>query len=236
MNGRKPLSPEEIDRIMLQAAAAADVARITGLVLSADLAEIRAGQAGIETARLRHKLGKDAIAAGLPQKSAAVRAERAEAARKIGAAMQSELRKSLAELTGAKPTPKPVPPDGAAEDFIIEGRVLKGSDGVAGVVVDAVTTTKPASTVAQTTSGASGAFRMAIENVAQLRKKLELDEGAGLAVIVAARSGREVLAQAEGDTAVKAGGRATVTLQTAAPSPKPRSARKPGPSPRGRES
>ena len=222
MTDRKPLTPEEFAKAMQQTSIAADLARIAGLALTGDIAAIRADQAKIEAARLRFKHGKDSAPAAAVTKGAVIRAERATTASAIGTAAQSELRKVLDELAGDKPPPDEKPTDGLKDGFVITGRVLKGSEGVAGAIVEAVTVSKAETIAARATSDRIGAFRLAIENVAELRRKLGLDQNARLAVKLVARSDRETVAQSEGEIIVTAGDQATATLRAAVPIPRSR--------------
>jgi hypothetical protein len=201
---------------MAQTSIAADLARVAGLALVGDVGAIRAEQAKIEAARLRFRHGKDAPVAAVTR-SSVIRSERANTAKAIAAAARLELRKSLDELFGDGPSPEPGPSDDLKEGFVVEGRVLRGTEGVAGVAVEALTTTKPETTAAGATSDRAGAFRLVIENVVKLRQKLGLDEKARLSVVVVARSGKEIVAQVDGDIAVKAGGRSSVTLRVTVP-------------------
>jgi hypothetical protein len=243
MADRKTLNQDEFARAMLQTAAAGDLARIAGLAVAADIADIRAGQAKIEASRLRFKRGKEAPAAASVQKAAVIRAERGTYARTASDAARVELGKIVGDLAGTRPIrepaepvkrepapepkpepapeptpepePKPEPTDGGeAGAFVIEGRVTRGRAAAAGVTIEAVVTTPKSDAVAAgATTDSKGAYSLAIKDIPAIRKQLGLSAADRLAVTVVARSDGVVAAQSAEEIEVVPGGSAKAALK-----------------------
>lgn len=185
MAERKKLTSKEVEDLTLQMAAASDYARAAGLNLAADIAEVRAAQADIETARRRFKRGDNAADADLPEAVARIRKERGRAARDIG----ERMRKSLNEVIGrGRDSDRPT----GDRSFRIEGRVLRGSRGVPGLAVEAVASEFNA-TVAQAETESNGSYQLILPNVDVVREKLELDADVPVVLVVMVRKNREVV-------------------------------------------
>lgn len=205
MADRRQLSEDEVGELLLQVAAASDLARASGLELSGQMAAIRSEQAGIEAARLRFKRGRESQEAAMAVSSAKVRGERGDAATAAGEKARKDIR-GLLKRGGFD-----VKPPKKDRAFTVGGKVTRRRKGVPGLVVEA-RTSKPVRSVAQCQSGERGEFELSIADLGKLKRKLDSPAGEPLMLTLVALKDRRIVARSDAPFEARPGERVSRNL------------------------